>query len=128
MPDYVRERFPRIDISYRPLGEVLEDAEYCLLDAPSSAMWDAIDARVPCQALVWSKFHVRETAVRCYADYLTFFDSDADVGEKVRTIVEGRKFCTGYGRRSHVFEKRPCRDPLHPAGGARTYPKNQAAR
>lgn len=94
VPDYIREKFPNITISYQPLQDVLREAECCLLDAPSSAMWDAINMRVPCHSLVWRRLHVRDTAVDCYRKYLTFFESDLDVADKVHSVLQEQKFFT----------------------------------
>lgn len=94
IPDYIREHFGKIRISHRPLKKELETAECCLLDAPSSSMWEALDMRVPCQSLVWTKFHLRNTGVDFYRRYITFFESDLDVGSKVRSIIEENKFFT----------------------------------
>jgi hypothetical protein len=92
IPEIVAAEYPNIRISYLPLRKELLDAEFCLLDAPSSSMWDAINQRVPCHSLVWSKSHIRDTARAYYSRFLTFFDSDTDVGMKVAEIMKDRRF------------------------------------
>jgi hypothetical protein len=107
VPEYIAENFPNIRVSYKTLTHELQSAHCCLLDAPSSAMWDAINMRVPCQSLVWSKSRIRPSARKSYENYLTFFDSDLDVGEKVKDILQNNRFHMADDLDYSKFKRKP---------------------
>lgn len=107
VPAYIDKHFPNVQVSYRPLHAELQSAQCCLLDAPSSSMWEAMEMRVPCHSLVWSKFHLRDTGVGFYREFLTFFDSELDVGAQVRSIVEDGRFCTITDQQARSVKKSP---------------------
>jgi len=94
VPEYIKAYFKNIRISQKALSKELRDARACLVDAPLSSMWEAINMNVPCQALVWNKNHLRPTAVAQYEKYLTFYDSDIDVSEKLNIILKRKRFHT----------------------------------
>lgn len=92
--EYIINHCKNITISHKPLIEELRDAMFCLLDLPSSSMWEAINMNVPCQTLVWNKIHLRPTAVDYYDKFITLFDSDLDVSEKLLSILQRKRFHT----------------------------------
>ena len=94
MAEYIAEKFPNIEISRKPLSEELKGASYCLMDTPSSSLWEAMNMGVPAQTLVWSKSELRETAIEEFRDFITFFDSPDDVKEKVTEIWNSKRFAT----------------------------------
>lgn len=92
MPEFIKQHFSHIKVSHKRLKSELSDAKYCLLDAPSSSMRDAINMRVPCHSLVWNRFHLRPSALDAYRRFITFFESDIDVSDKVQTVLSEKKF------------------------------------
>jgi hypothetical protein len=94
VPEYITSHFINIRISYKPLIDELKDAMFCLLDLPSSSMWEAINMNVPCQTLVWNKIHLRHTAADYYDKFITYFDSDIDVSKKLLSILRTKRFYT----------------------------------
>ena len=94
VPEYITSHFKHIRISHKPLTDELRDTMYCLLDAPSSSMWEAINMNVPCQTLIWRKIHLRHTGADYYDKFITYYDSDIDVSEKVHSIMRTKKFHT----------------------------------
>jgi hypothetical protein len=92
--EYIISYFKNVRISYRPLEEELRDAMFCLLDTPSSALWEAINMNVPCQTLIWNKINLREAAVEYYEKFITLFDSDLDISTKLRSILAEKRFHT----------------------------------
>jgi hypothetical protein len=87
--------FSNIRFSEKKLGEEVKDASYCLLDIPSSSLWDVIQLNVPCQSLLYSKFHCRESGLKLFAEYLTLFSDVDSVDEVVREIWEEKRFYSG---------------------------------
>ena len=94
VPEYITSHFKNIRVSYKPLIDELKDAMFCLLDSPSSSMWEAINMNVPCQTLIWTKSHLRLTAADYYDKFITYYDSDIDVSEKLLSILQTKKFNT----------------------------------
>ena len=94
VPEYITNNFKNIRISYKPLIDELRDAMFCLLDSPSSSMWEAINMNVPCQTLIWNKIHLRHTAADYYDKFITYYDSDIDVSEKLHSILRTKRFHT----------------------------------
>ncbi len=92
VPEYITGHFKNIKISYKPLVAELKDARFCLLDLPSSSMWEAINMDVPCQTLLWDKIHVRPTAADYYDKFITYYGSDADISEKLLSILQTNRF------------------------------------
>jgi hypothetical protein len=92
IPEYITKHFKNIRISEKKLIDELRDSMFCLVDAPLSSMWEAINMDVPCQALIWNKIHLRPTAVVQYDKYLTFYNSDGDVSEKLISILKAKRF------------------------------------
>jgi hypothetical protein len=92
MPEYITNHFDNIRISYEPLKNELSDAKLCLLDSPSSSMWEAINMNVPCQTLIWNKIHLRPTGADYYDKFITYYDSDLDVSEKLQSIMRTKRF------------------------------------
>lgn len=94
VPQFINDHFKNVEVSFRPLGEELADAEYCLLDTASSAMWDALEARVKCRSLIWGKLILRPSAYSFYHDYFVPYTSELDVYEKVLGIINNKAFYT----------------------------------
>jgi hypothetical protein len=91
---YIKNNLKNIRISSKPLSEELSDAMFCLLDLPSSSMFEAINMNVPCQTLIWNKIHLRLTAADYYDKFVTCYDSDLDVSEKLLSILQTKRFHT----------------------------------
>lgn len=94
VPEYITSKFKNIRISHKPLIDELRDSMFCLLDAPSSSMWEAINMNVPCQTLIWNKNQLRLTAADYYKKFITYYDSDIDVSEKLHLIMRTKRFHT----------------------------------
>lgn len=94
VPEYIINNFKKIRISQMTLIKELRDSMCCLVDAPLSSLWEAINMNVPCQALIWNKINLRSTAVLEYEKYLTFYDSDLDVADKLKLILQTKRFYT----------------------------------
>jgi len=94
VPEYITSHFKNIRISRKPLVDELRDAMFCLLDSPSSSMWEAINMNVPCQTLIWNKIHLRNTAADYYGKFVTYYESDIDVSEKLHSILRTKRFYT----------------------------------
>jgi len=92
VPEYITSHLKNIRISYKPLVDELRDAMFCLLDLPSSSMWEAINMDVPCQTLIWNKLHLRPTAADYYDKFITYYDSDIDISEKLLSIMRTKRF------------------------------------
>jgi hypothetical protein len=107
VPQYINSHFKNIRISHKPLIHELKDTMYCLLDAPLSSMWEAINMNVPCQALVWNKYHLRPTAAEHYDKFLTYYNSDIDVSEKLQSILELKRFHTIDPNERKNMKRRP---------------------
>jgi hypothetical protein len=94
VPEYITSHFKNIRISHEPLIDELRDAMFCLLDSPSSSMWEAINMDVPCQTLIWNKVQLRHTAADYYEKFITYYESDLDVSEKLHSIMRTKRFHT----------------------------------
>jgi hypothetical protein len=94
VPEYISKHFKNIRISYKPLKNELSDALFCLLDSPFSSMWEAINMDVPCQTLIWNKFQSRLSGAKYYEKFITYFDSDIDVADKLKLIMKNKNFQT----------------------------------
>jgi hypothetical protein len=92
VPEYITRHFKNIKISYMPLEDELRDTRYCLLDTPSSSMWEAINMNVPCQTLIWKKMHLRHTGISYYKKFITLYESEEDVSEKLQLIIKMKRF------------------------------------
>lgn len=107
VPEYITNHFNNIRISHKPLIDELKDAMFCLLDLPSSSMWEAINMNVPCQTLVWNKIHLRRSGADYYDKFITYYNSDIDVAEKLHSILRTERFHTIDPNEKKYMKRRP---------------------
>lgn len=75
----IKERFPNVRISNEPSYKELSDAAVCLMDAPSTALFEALVMGVPTRCLVYRKLRLRQDRLAQYSQFLTYFDTPEEI-------------------------------------------------